>query len=82
MKKIISLVLCLVMLAGVSVFCFTSCNGEDGGTIKIGFSGPLSGGAAMYGIAVKNSAQMAVDEINAMDDNGLNGIKFELIFRV
>jgi branched-chain amino acid transport system substrate-binding protein len=81
MKKIISLVLCLVMLAGVSVFCFTSCNGEDGGTIKIGFSGPLSGGAAMYGIAVKNSAQMAVDEINAMDDNGLNGIKFELIFR-
>jgi branched-chain amino acid transport system substrate-binding protein len=33
----------------------------------------------MYGIAVQNSAQMAIDEINA--NGGLDGIKFELIFR-
>ena len=79
MKKIISLVLCVVMLLGASVLCFTSCKKDEAETIKIGFSGPLSGSAAMYGIAVKNSAQMAVDEINA--NGGLNGIKFELIYR-
>ena len=79
MKKILSMILCLVMLAGVSIFCFTSCSGDDAETIKIGFSGPLSGDAAMYGIAVKNSAQMAIDEINA--NGGLNGIKFQLIYR-
>ena len=78
MKKIISLVLCVVMLLGASALCLTSCK-KDEGTIKLGFSGPLSGEAAMYGIAVKNSAQMAVDEINA--NGGLDGIKFELIYR-
>ena len=46
-------------------------------TFKIGMSGPLTGGAAIYGISVKNSAQMAIDEINAA--GGLNGYKFELV---
>ena len=50
---------------------------ENNTKIKIGLSGPLTGGAAMYGIAVKNSAQMAIDEINAF--GGLNGIMLELI---
>lgn len=40
---------------------------------KIGGTGPLTGGAAIYGNAAKNGAQIAVDEINA-----LGGIKFEL----
>ena len=35
------------------------------GTFKIGFIGPLTGGAAIYGNAAKNGAQIAVDEINA-----------------
>ena len=43
----------------------------------IGFSGPLTGPAAVYGVAVQNSAQMAVDEINAA--GGLNGVKFKLL---
>lgn len=34
-------------------------------TIKIGYSGPLSGGAALYGKNVLSGMQMAVDEINA-----------------
>ena len=34
--------------------------------IKIGFIGPLTGGAAIYGTAAKNGAQIAVDEINAL----------------
>ena len=43
----------------------------------IGVSGPLTGGAAMYGKAVENAAKMAVEEINAA--GGLNGVMFKLI---
>ncbi len=43
------------------------------GIFKIGGTGPLTGGAAIYGNAAKNGAQIAVDEINA-----LGGIQFEL----
>ena len=34
-------------------------------TVKIGFTGPLSGGAALYGKNVVNGIEMAVKEINA-----------------
>ena len=43
----------------------------DGAVFKIGGTGPLTGGAAIYGNAVKNGAQMAADEINAA--GGVNG---------
>ena len=76
--KIIALALSLTLCLGL----FAGCSKADGFTSEneefiIGVSGPLTGGAAMYGSAVKNSAQMAVDEINA--NGGLNGIKFKLI---
>ena len=38
----------------------------SGDALKVGFIGPLTGGAAVYGNAAKNGAQIAVDEINAM----------------
>ena len=41
---------------------------------KLGGTGPLTGGAAIYGNAAKNGAQIAVDEINASG----GAIKFEL----
>ena len=78
MKKtiaiLLTLTLCLSLLAG--------CGGQSGYTANnteyvIGVSGPLTGGAAMYGKAVANAAQMAVDEINAA--GGLNGIQFKLV---
>lgn len=47
-------------------------------TWKIGGIGPTTGGAAIYGNAVKNGAQIAVDEINAA--GGINGSKIELFF--
>lgn len=47
---------------------------EAGGVFKIGGTGPLTGGAAIYGNAAKNGAQIAVDEINA--EGG--AIQFEL----
>lgn len=37
---------------------------SDGGAIKLGFSGPLTGNAAIYGTAVKNATELAVNEIN------------------
>ena len=77
LTKTIALVLALVMCVGL----FAGC-GNTGYTAKntefvIGLSGPRTGGAAVYGTAVKNSAQMAVDEINAA--GGLNGIMFKLV---
>ena len=45
----------------------------SGAAFKLGGTGPLTGGAAIYGNAAKNGAQIAVDEINAM-----GGIQFEL----
>ena len=50
-------------------------NASDGtvAAIKIGGTGPLTGGAAIYGTAAKNGAEIAVEEINAM-----GGIQFEL----
>ena len=50
-------------------------NGSAGGTFKIGMIGPLTGGAAIYGTAVANAAQIAVEEINALGGD----IQFELL---
>ena len=43
----------------------TTTTAAAGGKFKLGGSGPLSGGAAVYGNAVKNAAELAVEEINA-----------------
>ena len=82
MKKIISIVLTIVL----AMSCLTACGGSSnaGGTessssgeavFKIGSIGPLTGGVSAYGQAVKNGAQIAVDEINAA--GGINGVKVE-----
>ena len=46
---------------------------------NIGGIGPVTGAAAVYGLAVKNGAQIAVDEINA--DGGINGYQIEFNFQ-
>ena len=46
---------------------------------KIGGIGPVTVAAAVYGLAVKNGAQIAVDEINA--DGGINGYQIEFNFQ-
>ena len=79
-KKVVSVALVAALAVG-SMLSLASCGkknyAKDNETIKIGVSGPLTGGAAKYGIAVKNSAQLAIDEINAA--GGLDGMKFELL---
>lgn len=47
----------------------------DGAVFKIGAIGPTTGDAAIYGTAVMNAAQIAVDEINAA--GGINGYPIE-----
>jgi len=48
------------------------------GVWKIGGIGPVTGGAAVYGLACKNAQQIAVDEINAA--GGINGYQIEYTF--
>lgn len=53
----------------------SSTGGTASATWKIGGIGPVTGGASVYGIAVKNGIQIAVDEINA--EGGINGVLIE-----
>lgn len=81
-KKVVAFALATVV-AATAVVGMTACKKDNSDTIKIGFSGPLTGDAAVYGIAVRNSAKLAVDEINAIEEaggEGTLGIKFELMF--
>ncbi len=75
-------VLAVALAAICCLSAFVGCNkdvnyAENNTEFVIGMSGPLTGGVAVYGVAVRNSAQMAVDEINAA--GGLDGVKFKLI---
>lgn len=51
-----------------------SANAAD---IKLGAAEALSGGAAQYGISIRNGFQLALDEINAA--GGINGDKLQLV---
>lgn len=74
MKKVLAILMAALMIAAM----FVGCAPQGGsGEFVIGMSGPLTGGAAVYGVAVQNAAQMAVDEINAA--GGLNGYTFKLV---
>lgn len=81
MKKSLK-VLALVLSVALLACCFASCGDSTKGssdTIKIGGIGPITGGAAVYGQAVKNAAEMAVEEINAA--GGINGVNLEFNFQ-
>ncbi|MBO4377143.1 MAG: ABC transporter substrate-binding protein [Lachnospiraceae bacterium] len=82
MKKVISLLMALVMVAVMLTGCGAGAEGSASNgeaTYKIGSTGPLTGDAALYGIAVKNGMQIAIDEIN--EAGGVNGAKLELNFQ-
>ena len=77
MKKIVSAVLAGLMTASLAL-SFTGCSSskKPEGTIGIGAIGPTTGDAAIYGVAVKNGVEIAVEEINA-----LGGLQFSLNFQ-
>ena len=72
MKKIIS----MLIIAALMCTMLSACGGgkADSAAIKIGLTGPLTGDAAIYGQAAARGAQIAVDEINAMEKGAF---KFE-----
>ncbi len=75
-KRLIGVLLCVSLAAALLTGCQNKTSEADGGTnsgdgFKIGGIGPTTGDNAIYGIAVKNGAQLAVDEINAA--GGVNG---------
>lgn len=70
MKKLL-----VLLLAVMCMFSLTACGGEkkESDAVKIGFSGPLTGDYAAYGLGVANAAELAIEEINAK-----GGLQFEL----
>ncbi len=82
MKRFLTIVFAAAFVV-TACFAFASCGKEsknyakDNKEFYIGASGPLTGGAAVYGTAVKNSAEMAVEEINAA--GGINGVKIKFV---
>lgn len=72
-SKVLAVVLAIAMVACAFAACSKTTDGDDttaapvadGEAFKLGFIGPLTGAAAIYGNAAKNGAQIAVDEINA-----------------
>ncbi len=69
----------VVALSVMMVFAMTACgggssdSGSEGGdnVLHLGGVGPLTGPAALYGNAVNNGAQLAVEEINAANPDGV-----------
>ena len=74
MKKVIAVALAAMMVVAMLAGCSSSKNTSTD-TIKIGMSGPLTGGAAVYGKAVEAGMKIAVEEINAAA--GDKGLKIE-----
>lgn len=77
MKKALSFILAAVMAVGSLAGC-GGAQSAEADTFRIGGTGPTTGGGAMYGKAVMNGAQIAVDEINAA--GGINGYQISYKF--
>ncbi len=90
MKKAVSVVLAAAMAMTLMAGCGGSggsksdsgsdkaadAGSESSSVFKIGAIGPVTGGAAVYGEAVKNGAELAVKEIN--EAGGIGGVQVEL----
>lgn len=86
MKRFASVVLVFAMV----MLCLAGCGSQNAsapetpaspaapaaGTVKLGAIGPITGPAAIYGQAVKNAIEIAVEEVNA-----LGGLQFELNYQ-
>ena len=82
-KKWLAVAMVAAMTVSMAAGCGSKSEGEkssgsDSEVIKIGAIGPVTGAAAVYGQAVKNGAELAVEEINAA--GGINGAQVEFKF--
>ena len=77
MKKFLAVVMALAM-----VFSFAACGSKKSGhadnELYVGGIGAATGDYAVYGLAVKYGAEIAVEEINAA--GGVNGMKIVFDF--
>lgn len=78
MKKFVR-IMSVLTAACLILTALAGCGSKDSGSakIKIGSIGPITGGAAIYGNAVKNAAEIAVEEINAKGEDIQFEFKFE-----
>ena len=78
MKKFFAILMAALMVASMFAGCSASGGSKsDPKVIKIGMIGPLSGGTAEYGLAVRAGMEIAVEEINAAA--GEDGLKIEFL---
>ncbi len=78
-KSLMAVSAAAVMAATVAGCDNGAAQGGDSNTLVLGGIGPVTGDAAVYGIAVRNGIQLAVDEINAA--GGVNGMTLKLDFQ-
>ena len=91
-KKVLAAILAATMVVGLTACggskdtasttdssAASSAEASGSDTFKIGATGPITGGAAIYGNAVKNGIQIAVDEIN--EAGGINGYQIDYNFQ-
>lgn len=79
MKKFVKIVSLLLVISMVACMFFACGNNEqkdtgnkDAKPFKVGLTGPLTGDAAIYGMAAQRGVEIAFEEINA-----LGGVQFE-----
>ena len=71
-KTLVAMILVLSMVLSMASMAMAEESAAEG-TIKIGLIGPLTGAAASYGTSVKQGAEVAIEEVNA-----LGGVQLEL----
>lgn len=84
MKKLF--LVCMLLVVTALVGCNKSENTSSGGSekdkgnhvVNIGYSGPLSGAAALYGKRTLNGVEMAINEINDGGGFEVDGKKYTL----
>lgn len=86
--KMIKKMLAFSLAAVMAGSCLASCGdtdsksegteGSGSNTIVIGGSGPLTGGAAQYGVGVKNAVELAVKDVN--ESGMLGDVKLSVVF--
>jgi len=71
-RKTVGFIMLLITLCGTASFSFAQ-------TVRIGLSGPFTGGSSPMGESMRNGVRLAVDEINSA--GGIQGVPIELIER-
>ncbi len=77
MKKIIWWIIGIVIVVAIIIFA-TRSGSNNTGPIKIGFIGPLSGDAALYGVTEKNITDQVISKLNA--EGGISGRQIQMIY--